>query len=192
MKLLVDRITSTPKDVEFEASPDWWAQRNPRSADDEVEVLEPFVFELRVSSLGEDVLIEGVMTGAIRPACSRCDERYRQPLRETLRLVLEPAGERVPAEPESAQALARDGLCLGDELEMGWYRGHEIHLDGWCAEVIALSFPMQPMPAVDENGRCSVCGEDRSQPLDAIEFDKPESPFAVLAALREDGDGGGA
>lgn len=191
MKLVVDRITSSPREVHFEASPDWWVQRDPAWAEAETRILEPFAFDLAVSRMGEDILIEGAMTGAIDVACSRCDERYRQPLRETLRLVLEPAGERVPAEPEAAAALAREGMCLGDELEMGWYRGHEIHLDAWCAEVIALSFPMQPLPPVDEGGCCTVCGVDRSQPLDATEY-KPESPFAVLAALRGDGDGGGA
>jgi uncharacterized metal-binding protein YceD (DUF177 family) len=191
MKLIVDRITSSPQEVRFEASPDWWAQRSAKAADEVVEVLEPFVFDLSVSKLGEDLLIEGAMSGAIRVGCSRCDERYRHPLREILRLVLESAGDRVPAEPEAARGLARDGMCLGDELEMGWYRGHEVRLDDWCAEVIALSFPMQPMPPVDENDRCTVCGVDRSHPLDAVEFDKPESPFAVLAALRGDGDGGG-
>ncbi len=187
MKLIVDRITSTPTPVRFEATADWWASRTDAA---EIEILEPFVFELAVSKLGEDVLVEGAFSGAIRAACSRCDERYRQPLGESLRLVLEPAGGREPAEPEAARALARDGLCLGDELEVGWYRGHEIHLDAWCAEVIALALPMQPLPEVAEDGRCSVCGLDCSQPRDAIEFDKPESPFAVLATLRGGANGG--
>jgi uncharacterized metal-binding protein YceD (DUF177 family) len=178
--------------VRFEATAEWWLGRSAAAADDEIEILEPFVFDLTVSKMGEDLLIEGTMQGAIRTACSRCVERYREPLRESLRLVLEPAGDRIPAEPEAARSLAQEGMCLGDELELGWYRGHEVHLDAWCAEVVALSFPMQPMPPVDENDRCGVCGVDRSQPLDAIEFEKPESPFAVLATLRGGGDEGGA
>ena len=50
--------------------------------------------------------------------------------------MLEPAGARVPGDPEAAQALARDGLCLGDELETGWYRGSEVQLDSVCLELI--------------------------------------------------------
>ena len=190
MKLLVDRITTTPSVERFEASPEWWLQRTPEPREGDPELVEPCVFELQVSKMGEDILIEGVMTGAIRVACSRCVERYRQPLREELRLVLEPAGVRVPADPEGAAALAQDGLCLGDELELGWYRGSEIKLDGFFAEVIALSFPMQPLPPVDERGCCVECGVDRTRPHDSIEHEKPESPFAVLATLRDGNDGG--
>lgn len=190
MRLLVERITESPRAERFEASAEWWRERVPPVRDDEPEVLEPFVFELRVSKMGEDILIEGTMTGAIRVACSRCVERYRQPLREELRLVLEPAGVRVPADPEGAASLARDGLCLGDELELGWYRGHEIRLDGFLAEVIALSLPMQPLPPVDERGRCVECGVDRTRPVESIEHEKPESPFAVLASLRDGNEGG--
>jgi uncharacterized protein len=98
--------------------------------------------------------------------------------------VLEPAGDRVPAEPAEAAALARDGLALGDELESGWFRGPEIELGGYLREVVALALPVQPLCREDCRGLCPRCGADRNRETCACEETKPSSPFAVLAALR--------
>jgi uncharacterized protein len=125
-----------------------------------------------------------VLEGAFDLECGRCLARYRQPLRESFRLVLEPAGTRVPGDPEAAQALARDGLCLGDELETGWYRGAEIQVDSLCLELIALALPVQPLCREDCAGLCPRCGADRNTtPCECAEL-RPESPFAALASLR--------
>lgn len=192
MKLLVDRITATPQSEHFEGSDAWWRARTGAGADDPAELAEPVAFDLRVSKLGEDILLEGSLRGAARLACARCDRPYREPLDERLRLVLEPAGARVPSEPEAAEALARDGLCLSDELEVGWYRGHELHLGSFLAEAVSLALPMQPLPPVDDRGRCVECGEDCSTPVESIEHAGPESPFAVLASLRNGREQGGS
>ena len=81
-------------------------------------------------------------------------------------------------------------MCLGEELEIGCYRGSELRLDAFVAEAIALAIPMQMLPPVDARGRCVECGEDRSQPVDLIESSRADSPFAVLANLRVGRDGG--
>ncbi len=104
--------------------------------------------------------------------------------------MLEPAGEREPADPEGADALARQGLCLGDSLELGWYRGSEIVLDGFLSELISLALPLQPLCAEGCRGLCARCGADRNRVDCGCEELKPPSPFAVLASLR-DGDSGG-
>ena len=95
--------------------------------------------------MGEDVYLEGALTGSLELECSRCLVRYRDASREPFRLVLEPAGSRIPAEPEAAEALARDGMCLGDEFETGWFRGDEIDLGAFVREVITLALPVQPL-----------------------------------------------
>jgi uncharacterized protein len=81
--------------------------------------------------------------------------------------------------------LARDGLCLGEDVETGWYRGLEIKLGPFFHEVVMTALPVKPLCREDCAGLCPRCGGDRNQvACDCPEFEKP-SPFAVLETLRD-------
>jgi len=184
MKLHVDRLKDSPTESFFEQSAAW---RN--DAEERVPELanlraEPFQGVVRANWMGQDVYIEGELTGALEPECARCLVRYRAPLREPFRLVLEPAGTRVPAEPESARSLARRGMCVGDELEMGWFQGHEIDLSDFLLEVMTLAVPLQPLCKEDCRGLCPGCGADRNMGPCGCDEQRAKSPFAALAALK--------
>jgi uncharacterized protein len=140
--------------------------------------------------MGEGVFLEGEARGLLALECSRCLARSRQPVRERFRLVLEPAGDRVPADPEGAAALARDGLYLSDELESGWFRGSEIDLGAFFREVIALALPVQPLCREDCRGLCPSCGVDRNQESCRCHEVRPPSPFEALRGLRDRLTGG--
>jgi len=185
-QLAVDEIVETKRARTFEVSEAWWNAR--RLSDVEA----PYAwtrlprFELRHHRIGEALHLEGELEAELSLECSRCASRYRHALRESCRLVLSPAGERPVgelAEPESANALARDGLCLGDELERGAYRGTEIALDGWFSELISLALPVQPLCDEDCRGLCPHCGLDRNRGRCDCEEEerRRRSPFAVLA-----------
>jgi uncharacterized protein len=185
VKILVDRLTDTPSVLRFSVSPSWVAERFGDDPERRVEGLrEDVTFEVRAHRLGPDVYLEGELTGALDLACSRCLTRYRGPIRERFRLVLEPAGDRVPADPEGAAALADEGLYLADELESGWFRGTEIQLDRFVGEMLALAVPVQPLCREDCRGLCPRCGVDRNVESCSCSEARPESPFAVLASLR--------
>ena len=140
--------------------------------------------------MGEDLYLEGSVEGRLELECGRCLARYGHRLREPFRLVLEPAGSRRPADPEGAEALERDGVCLGEEIEVGWYRGTEIDLGAVLFEVVALALPVKPLCRDECAGLCSRCGVDLNLgPCGCPEIETG-SPFAVLKALRE-GDTGG-
>jgi len=189
MYLQVDGLTSTPEDRRFEASESWLVGWLSGSGESGWRLLEPPVFELVVQRVGEDIRIQGRVDAVIEAECSRCLKRYRHALRDHFELLLEPAGERVPSDPESAEALTQDGICLADELEVGWYRGKELKLDRFLAEVFSLALPLQPLCREDCPGLCPHCGADRSeQACDCVDL-KPSSPFAALAALRGGGSG---
>jgi uncharacterized protein len=184
MKLLVERLSSTPTRFHFEADSAWWAALRPREAGLPTQLALPLAFELSAHCMGHDLYLEGSAAGELELECSRCLARYRHGLREPFRLVLEPAGARVPADPEAAQALARDGMCLGSDLETGWYRGSEVHLGHFFLEVIALALPVKPLCREDCPGLCSRCGADLGQGPCGCSDARPDSPFAALAALR--------
>ena len=123
MKILVERLTATPTRFEFEADTSWWRAVMPAHRDLPHALAEPLRFRLKAHCMGQDLYLEGAVEGGLELECGRCLARYRHALREPFRLVLEPAGARQPADPEGAEALARDGVCLGEEIDAGWYRG---------------------------------------------------------------------
>jgi len=216
-QIQVERLTEQPDRFEFEASGDWWADREPPSQDALCEIEMPFHFVLTASRLRDDVLIEGEITGRVGLECSRCAKRYPHVLRDTYRLVLKPSKGREPADPEGERGLAQNGICLGEDLEAGLYRGPVIQLDDFLGEVIALAMPIQPLCDEGCLGICSHCGLDRNgsspsesglekngrggshagptaeiSPVCGCEDEKIESPFAVLASLKNDlGSGNG-
>ena len=120
MKLSVDHLTGTPSDIQLTAQSGWWQEM--RAALPELsEQEENFRFEVRAHRMGQDVFVEGQVTGEIELGCGRCLSRYRHALREGFRLVLEPAGDRIPTDPDGVECLARDGVWFGDELDSGWF-----------------------------------------------------------------------
>jgi uncharacterized protein len=191
VQLLTDRLTESPTEIGFDVTPAWWKERC--GADEELVggVRSALMTRVRAYRAGEDLVLEGEVEGALELACGRCLTRYRHPIRERFRLVLEPAGSRVPADPEGAAALDRDGVYLSDELESGWFRGSEIDLGGLIQELIALAFPVQPLCREDCRGLCPQCGADRNAESCGCSEVRPDSPFAALRALRDRPGGGG-
>ena len=188
MKLEVERLTADPTPFAYEEGGGWWSARMPRDASLPREVVEPFsVTGVAYRGAGsEDILLEGTIAGAFELECARCLARYRHRLREPFRFVLEPAGTRTPAEPEAAAALLRDGMCMADEVELGWYRGSDIQLDSVCRELISLALPVKPLCREDCAGLCPRCGADRNETACGCSESARSAPFAALAALREE------
>lgn len=185
MKISVDGLTATPAAQRYAPGKDWWRPGQPEQAGGaEVEWMSEPIFDLSLARVGQNVDLRGRFEGSIGMPCGRCLKRYRHALQSTFHLILEPLGDQVSLDPEGGESLERDGICLGEELESGWYRGDEIELDSFLSEVIALAWPAQPVCRADCPGLCPQCGVDRSQTSCECEIPKPESPFAVLEALR--------
>jgi uncharacterized protein len=194
VKLNIDRLTNTPIAYDYEAPAQWWADQNTDVEEGPYDVVRPFDFHFEAHKMREDAYLRGEMNGEIEVECGRCVARYRQPLHESFSLVLAAAAGRVPADPEGARALKRDGMCLGEESESGWYRGSEVQLDAYFVEIVSLGMPVQPLCRDNCLGLCSRCGIDRNESPclcdeladEGVFATKTESPFAALAALRDE------
>ncbi|MCS5637947.1 MAG: DUF177 domain-containing protein [Myxococcota bacterium] len=185
MKLPLDGLGKSPEVFVFRVERAWWEARFSDLEASGIHLLGEPTLETRAHALGENVHVEGELSGSLDAECARCTRRYRHALRDSFRLILAPLGEAdEPDDPEGALALAGSGLWLGEDLETGRYRGSEIELDGFFAEVISLAIPMQPLCDSECPGLCPVCGTDLSQENCSCEDTKPDSPFAALAALR--------
>lgn len=192
MKILVDRLKDTPTAFEFRETESWRAAAEELIPELRGPLAAPIEVRLRAHRMAQDLYVEGRLSGAIELQCGRCLVRYRAPLSEPFRLVLSPAGSRVPAEPEAAEALARFGMCLGDALETGWFQGYEIDFGGFFREIVTLAIPVQPLCKEQCKGLCPHCGADRNADPDigpcGCREQRPKTAFAVLEALRTRGE----
>ena len=184
MKLLLDRVTEDISVEEFIGDAVWREGHLDLGGTAGEPGIGDLAVRLGARMLAANLYLEGSLEADSELACSRCLARYRAPIREQFRLVLEPAGDRVPADPEAAKALSADGLCLSDQLETGWFRGSEIHLDRYMAEIVVLSLPVQPVCREDCRGLCPRCGVDRNDETCNCSEERPRSPFAALEKLR--------
>jgi len=185
MKIFVDRLSPTPQEFEFEADSAWWRQAISPGRDLPQDLPEPLRFQVEAYTAADHLVVQGKVRGAVSLECSRCLARYRQGLRESFRVVLEPAGLRKPADPEGAEALKRDGFCLSEDVGSGWYRGDEIDMGPFFQEVVSLALPVKPLCREECKGLCGRCGADLNQgPCGCPEIEN-ESPFAVLQQLRD-------
>ncbi len=185
MKLRIDQIKDSPQAFEFSADDSWSRAAIAVVPELGAEGGEVPHAQVRAYRVGQDLLIEGRLEGSLGLECSRCLARYRHALSEPFRLVLEPAGRRLPADPEAAKALATQGFCLGDELEMGWFQGHELDLTSLFLEAVALALPVQPLCREACQGLCPQCGVDRNDAACDCAAPRESSPFAILASLKE-------
>ena len=103
MRILVDRLSDAPTDFRFEADSSWWRTHMRPGPGMPDGLDEPLQVGVRAHTMGEDLYFEGQLEGDLALECSRCLARYRHPLHEPFRLVLEPSGVRVPADPEGAR-----------------------------------------------------------------------------------------
>lgn len=184
MKISIDRLSETPTPFGFEGDTGWWSSRIPEHQPLPRELAVPFRIEVHAHLMGDDLYLEGTVTGSLELACSRCLAVHHHALAEAFRLVLEPAGSREPADPEGARSLSRYGLCLGDDLEAGWFRGKEIDLADFAFELASLALPVKPLCREECRGLCPRCGADRNESTCQCSETRPDSPFAVLRALR--------
>lgn len=185
MKIPIERLDTTPREQHFELDARWWENAFSGASAAALRPGSGVRFDVSAYKMGDDLMLTGSADAEIELECSRCLSRYGQPLREAFRLLLEPAGERTPSDPEGAASLSRVGVWLGDDLETGWYRGPEIDLEPFCRELLMLALPVQPLCRESCLGLCPHCGADRNTaPCECVEPAAP-SPFAVLAELRD-------
>jgi len=190
VKIAVDRLTETPGAFAFDPGNAWWHAAMPADRDLPRDLDRPLLVEGSVYRVGDDVLLSGEIAGSVPLECGRCLARYRHEFREPFRLVLEPAGARVPADPEGASGLARYGIWLAEELEAGFYRGGEIDLSGFLHEMVCLALPVKPLCREECAGLCARCGADRNAGPCGCPESPGSSPFAALQALRDGMRGG--
>ena len=149
MKISIDEIPQTPKEIVFSESVEELNKIYSQSSNREFGFPAFLAVELRYYRAAADLFFDGRISGELRGVCGRCAEEYGFSLDQLFEFVLIPD----PAKAErKAEELHRDDLGLS------YYSGDEIDLAPLIAEQVILALPTQPLCAKSCRGLCASCG----------------------------------
>ena len=132
-------------------------------------------FRGRLQRSGDDVFLNGSLTGGLDSVCARCLESARISLQLPVHVTFVPGDDDDDDEDEPAGKEAEGGVMRFD--------GDQIDLAPELREQILLAFPMSPLCRDNCAGLCSVCGGNRNRtPCDCLARQAP-APTRLGAAL---------
>jgi uncharacterized protein len=149
MKISVDEIPQSPKEIDFSESVEELNQifRRERSRD--------FGFPPRLDvhlayyRSGQEIFFSGSFRGDCTGVCGRCLEEFGFALDHEFEFILIPDPKK---SPHRAAELHRDDLGLS------FYSSDEIDLAPLIAEQVMLALPTRPLCQESCRGLCGSCG----------------------------------
>lgn len=152
MKILVNQITESPKNIRFTERVE---ELNLIYSEDRARDFR-FPPLLDVSLVyyrsGREIFFSGWLGGTIEGNCSRCLKSYSFSLEKEFDVVLTP-------EPFSAKSKELNR----DEMGLSFYSAEEINLSPFIREQMLLALPMRPLCEDSCRGLCVGCGADLNE-----------------------------
>ena len=169
MKIRVDRIPEEGRQIEGNIDPASVELDIPCYSLDE-----PLALKGRAARTGEDVYVEGTLTGSLNSECSRCLVNFRMPLDLDLNIVFAPQKE----------GMEEDNDALEQDENLSYYSGDSIDLVQEIKDLILVTLPIKPICRPDCKGLCPQCGADLNTNPCRCEQHKGPSPFDKLKELK--------
>ncbi|MEK7309098.1 MAG: DUF177 domain-containing protein [Nitrospirota bacterium] len=136
----------------------------------------------RASKFGNKVLVTGKITSEAELVCSRCLNNFPYPLEINFNTEYVPyfkfTGEDAKR-PEDEHELTKD------ELDVSFYQGDEINIEGLIKEHLILAVPMKPLCKSDCRGLCLKCGENLNEISCDCSFEEIDPRLEPLKKLKK-------
>lgn len=130
---------------------------------------------LRVQAAAEilesDIRILGSLSTRLEFACDRCAGFVDFPVLRNFDLLYRPM---------STIARAEEFELPESELDVGFYAGAGVELEGLTREQVILAVPMKKLCRPDCRGLCAICGANLNLAACGCRETVIDSPFAVL------------
>lgn len=175
MKISIDEIPSTPKEISFSESVEELNKIYSQSDNREFGFPASLEVELRYYRAAADLFFEGRLRGALTGVCGRCAEEYGFQLDQPFEFALIPAPGKAG---RKAAELHRDDLGLS------YYSGEEIDLAPLIAEQVILALPTQPLCSDSCRGLCGNCGINLNRESCSCESQNGDPRMAVFQTLK--------
>lgn len=175
MKISIDEVPQSPKEIQFSESAeelnDIYRRSSPRdfSFPDSLNVL------LVYYKSGREIFFSGHFAARVVGCCGRCLEDYSFSLDKDFDFVLAPN----PAKSErGAEELNRDDLGLS------YYATEEIDLTPLIAEQVLLALPTRPLCSDACRGLCPSCGANLNRESCGCSADAGDPRMAIFRTLK--------
>jgi len=141
--LPVHDIDELGKDFSFELTTDWLDRELGDTPLRRASGTESGTLRLHVQRNGSDFLVSGRAEVDLQLECSRCLGEVPLPVRAAITALLSPRKDG---------AEAKELELEGEDLDRGYYEGHELVLDELVREHLVIEAPMQPLCSPDCQG----------------------------------------
>ena len=177
MKIPIDEIPETPKEIEFAASVN---ELNESYAKRQIREFR-FPPSVEVDGVcyrsGRELFFRGVVRGGVESTCSRCLKDFSLPVEHEFDIVLS---------PKPLEAAAATEELRPEDLGLSYYSGDEINLEPLVREQVLLALPTRPLCAEDCRGLCGGCGVDLNTEICRCSADAEDPRMAIFRTLRID------
>jgi DUF177 domain-containing protein len=127
--------------------------KHKRPEDADLAFESPIEYELTVTKIGSNVLVEGPVTCTMKLVCDRCLEGFVLPISAHLNIELAPKLDQ-PKLPEVE--------LTGEEMNLYYFEGDELDLEPYVYEEVMLAIPIKALCDEACKGICSVCGKNQN------------------------------
>jgi len=140
----------------------------------------PVSVRVKLRRVGDRVVLEGRVAALAELQCGNCLDTFRKESGSDFFV------EYSPVPPEGREG---EHELSAAELDVGFYQGDEIDLDGLIKEQLFLAVPMRPICRDSCRGLCPVCGGNRNRQDCSCSSEKLDPRFSVLMKLKGESDG---
>jgi len=149
MKISVDEVPQSPKEVQFSESIEQLNETYRRSNNRDFGFPSRLAVDLVYYRSGQDIFFSGRFHGRFTDCCGRCLEAYNFTLDHDFEFVLTPS---------SSQSDRRAEELRREDLGLSYYSSDEIDLAPLIAEQVILALPTRPLCSDSCQGLCASCG----------------------------------
>ena len=149
MKISIDEIPQTPKEIDFSENVEELNHIYSRDNNPDFGFPPSLEVHLIYYRSGPEIFFSGDFSGALTGRCGRCLEEFNFSLAKKFDFVLTPDPKRLG---HGAAELHRD------ELGLSYYSSEEIDIAPLIAEQVILALPTRPLCSENCRGLCGKCG----------------------------------
>ncbi len=150
MKIKVQDVIQEAQHLSFQVDPLQWEK-----VSSDLSLLDPIQADLDIFSQGKpdegELYVSAAVSTKVECECSRCLVSFPQSIASDFHLLYLPGPDVTSAE---------ECALSGDALDLHYYDGDQIDIDGELLSQLVLSIPMFPLCQDDCRGLCPKCGEN--------------------------------
>jgi DUF177 domain-containing protein len=175
MKISVDEIPQSPKEIKFSESIEELNELYRRSNNRDFSFPTALAVDLIYYRSGADIFFSGRFEGQFTGCCSRCLENYNFTLDKEFEFILTP-------DPSTSDRRAEE--LHRDDLGLSYYAADEINLKPLIAEQVMLALPTRPLCSEKCRGLCGNCGSNLNKEPCTCAAERSDPRMAIFRTLK--------